>query len=248
MSLKNIAKIFIVLAISYFLTTVLQQKIDTNYNYTKMNVKLNMFGADEMSELAYKKLFIALSGYAVVAEHFGVKSISERLNANIYNAKICKRTKNATKRNPRIQIINNLDLEINMIFTKTENAQKCAEEIKDYILTQKNIFFSELEYYMDLAIQKNGKIQPTKDKVIIITVNKDSNVNYKFSEMDLNETQKEFLNLKLSDMFKTTVNTSESNMIFELQYLFILIASILFLIMYKKEVVRKFNIIKKKLK
>ena len=259
MSLKNIAKIFTVLAISYILSAVLQQKVEFDYNYTKMTAKLNMFDGDEMSELAYKKLYSMLSGYAIVAEHFSVKRISKRLNANIYNGEICKRSENATKRNPRIQILDDLEVEINMIFTKTENAQRCAKEIKDYILDQKNKFFSEVEYYMELGRKENERMQAIKNegsfnveaRGSIISINEEGKVSYKFSEVDINESEKEFLNLKLSNLFKTTVGISETSKmstIFKLQYLFILIASILFLIMYNKEVVKKFDIIKNKLK
>ena len=223
-----------------------------------MSVKLDMFDGNGLNQLSSKKLYKMLSGYEIVAEHFNPKNISHRINAKIYNGTICVRSKNARKRGPRIKNFDNLYLEIGMIFTMNKNARLCSDQIEKYILSQRSFFFSEVQDYLEYAEFKNkeeekvinaGYLKITSDGSVV-TVDDQESVSTIVADYDLELAKKHFLILKKSNLYKTNTSINQSteiSSISTLQNLFLLIASLIFLIIYRKVFKKKLIFLKNKL-
>ena len=258
MSLKIIVQILIILIISYILSIFVQQKLLLNYNYTKMSVKLDMFNGNGLYQLSSKKLSSTLKGYGIVADHFNPKNISQRINAKILNGTMCKRSQNALKRPPRIKNLDNLYLDINIIFTIKKNAKICSDEIEEYITSQKSYFFSEVQSSLDNAKLREDEQKKGRDKGFfkitssgsVVTMGKNDIKIYMTTNYDLDLANKGFLQLRQANLFRTESQifvNNDVNSILRLQNLFSLIALLIFLVVYKKIFKEKFNLLKNKI-
>ena len=152
MQIKNIIIIVLIVCISFFISKILQTKMNINYDSVELKANIDFFTEDEVA-LAHRKLY-SVPLYGVISTYFTPKKISVRLLEKLSDKDFCLRNEHAQKRNPKI-ISNENSITIKLIFIDEKNARKCERQINNYIDAQFKLFLKEAKETIETL--KEGK-------------------------------------------------------------------------------------------
>ena len=268
MTKTNILKIILIIVFSYFLSSFIKNSSNINYDSVTLDVNIDFFDTDTTA-LAHRKLY-SVYDYGTIANYFAPKQIALRINKQLKNSKICKRDTHAKKRNMQI-IPEETAISLSIIFLNEINAQKCLDEIENYIGLQKKLFLQESGNTIKKFLKKQKvnkgdnfvsdvQINELLENIILPELDQIDKINRfltilqlksLFSSIDEQEFAELFSIIEESEIFIISSNiVNSSNDIFkglEFEYLFILVLVLLTLIFYRKEIEIYFKKIKEKL-